>query len=56
VWITAILRGEADLLLSVPLALQYEAVLVRPEYLTASGAMVAGISALLECSVPSAFR
>ena len=37
-WLRAILAREAALLLSVPLALQYEAVLTRPEHLAASGA------------------
>jgi predicted nucleic acid-binding protein len=37
-WLRAILTGEATLLLSVPLALQYEAVLTRPDHLAASGA------------------
>jgi putative PIN family toxin of toxin-antitoxin system len=52
-WIRAILRREATLLLSVPLALQYEAVLTRPEQLTASRASVEQISALLDalCAV-----
>jgi predicted nucleic acid-binding protein len=47
-WIETILRGEATLLLSVPLALQYEAVLTRPEHLAASGASMADITALLD--------
>jgi putative PIN family toxin of toxin-antitoxin system len=47
-WVRAILNGEADLLLSVPLALQYEAVLMRPEHLTASGATTEQIAALLD--------
>lgn len=52
-WIRAILRGEANLLLSVPLALQYEAVLTRPEQLAANGASVEQIAALLDalCAV-----
>jgi predicted nucleic acid-binding protein len=37
-WLRAILTREAALLLSVPLALQYEAVLTRPEHLAAAGA------------------
>jgi putative PIN family toxin of toxin-antitoxin system len=37
-WLRAVLRHEATLLLSVPLALQYEAVLSREEHLGASGA------------------
>src|SRR5207302_1849489 len=52
-WLRAILRGEATLLLSVPLALQYEAVLTRPEHLAASGMTIARIDALLDalCAV-----
>jgi predicted nucleic acid-binding protein len=52
-WLRAILSGEANLLLSVPLALQYEAVLTRPEQLAASGASVEEIRALLDvlCAV-----
>jgi putative PIN family toxin of toxin-antitoxin system len=47
-WMRAILTGEATLLLSVPLALQYEAVLTRPEHLAAAGATVEQITALLD--------
>jgi len=47
-WVRAILTGEATLLLSVPLALQYEAVLTRPEHLAAAGATVEQITALLD--------
>jgi putative PIN family toxin of toxin-antitoxin system len=52
-WLRAILRGEATLLLSVPLALEYEAVLTRPEHLAASGTTVARTGALLDalCAV-----
>jgi putative PIN family toxin of toxin-antitoxin system len=52
-WLRAILAGEAMLLLSVPLALQYEAVLMRPEQLAASGASAEEIAALLDalCAV-----
>lgn len=52
-WLRAILRTEATLLLSVPLALQYEAVLTRPEHLTASGASIEEATALLDalCAV-----
>ena len=48
-WLRAILRGEAALLLSVPLVLQYEAVLMRPEPLAASRANDALLDAL--CAV-----
>ena len=52
-WIGAILREEVTLLLSVPLALQYEAVLTRPEQLAAAGTTVEQITALLDalCAV-----
>ena len=47
-WVRAVLTREATLLLSVPLALQYEAVLTRSEHLAASGASIAQITALLD--------
>ena len=50
-WMRAILTGEATLLLSVPLALQYEAVLTRPEHLAAAGATVEQVTALLDTLV-----
>src|SRR5712691_10411476 len=53
VWVRAILSREATLLLSVPLALEYEAVLTRPEHLAASGANVEQMHALVDalCAV-----
>ena len=36
-WVRAVLRHEVELILSVPLVLQYEAVLLRPETMTAIG-------------------
>jgi predicted nucleic acid-binding protein len=52
-WLRTILRREATLLLSVPLALQYKAVLTRPEHLAASGAGIEEATALLDalCAV-----
>jgi len=52
-WLRAILRKDVGLLLSVPLALQYEAVLTRPEHLAASGASTTQITGLLDalCAV-----
>jgi predicted nucleic acid-binding protein len=52
-WLRAILAREAALLLSVPLALQYEAVLTRPEHLAASGASLDDAKVLLNalCAV-----
>src|SRR5438128_688643 len=47
-WLRAVLTGEATLLLSVPLGLQYEAVLTRPEQLAAAGATVEQVMALLD--------
>jgi putative PIN family toxin of toxin-antitoxin system len=47
-WVRAVLRRQVGLLLSVPLALQYEAVLMRSEHLEASGASPAQIGALLD--------
>jgi len=47
-WVRAILKGEATLLLSVPLVFQYEAVLTRPEHLAASGASTRQIAMLLD--------
>src|SRR5215212_10195811 len=49
----AALSGEANLLLPVPLALEYEAVLTRPEHLTVSGASIGRMLALLDalCAV-----
>lgn len=49
-WLNAVLQREAALLLSVPLALQYEyeAELTRPEQLSASGASRAEAILLLD--------
>jgi putative PIN family toxin of toxin-antitoxin system len=52
-WLASVLSGEVTLLLSVPLAFEYEDVLLRPEQLRASGATVEQMSALLDalCAV-----
>lgn len=52
-WLRAVLQGEVTLLLSVPLALQYEAQLTRPEHLAASGTRRAEVDLLLDalCAV-----
>lgn len=52
-WLRAILRREATLLLSVPLAMEYEAVLLRPENLAVPGVTKARSLALLDalCAV-----
>lgn len=47
-WLRAILTKEATLLLSVPLALQYEAVLTRPQHLAAGGASLEEVGRLLD--------
>lgn len=53
IWLGAVLQREVTLLLSVPLALQYEAELTRPEHLAASGASRAEVGLLLDalCAV-----
>ena len=55
-WLRAVLGREATLLLSVPLALQYEAVLTREEHLEASGARLDQMLRLVTRSVPYAPR
>jgi putative PIN family toxin of toxin-antitoxin system len=46
--LTAVLHGQATLLLSVPLLIEYEAILTRAEHLAASGLTAADIGALLD--------
>src|SRR5438552_6787420 len=52
-WVRAVLSREATLLLSVPLAFEYEAVLTRTEHLAASGASIGQMRALVDalCAV-----
>lgn len=52
-WLRGILRKKVTLLLSVPLALQYEAVITGPEHLAATGASIADVNMLLDalCAV-----
>ena len=52
-WLRAILRGDAEIALSVPLAVQYEAVLLREETLDAIGGDARRVMALLDtlCAV-----
>jgi putative PIN family toxin of toxin-antitoxin system len=52
-WLSSILRGNHIAVISVPLIIEYEAVLTRPEHLVASNAPGADISRLLDglCSV-----
>jgi predicted nucleic acid-binding protein len=45
------LRRRCQMVLSVPLAIEYEAVLTRPEHLTASGLTEADIGALLDAVI-----
>ena len=37
-WLSGVLRGEVEVMVSVPLVLEYEAVLVRPENLRRANA------------------
>jgi putative PIN family toxin of toxin-antitoxin system len=52
-WVSRILRGDTVGLISVPLVLEYEAVLTRPEHLAASGATQEQVRRLLDgiCSI-----
>lgn len=47
-WLRAVVRHEAELPLSVPLVLQYEAVLLRPETLAAIGGTADRVGRLLD--------
>jgi putative PIN family toxin of toxin-antitoxin system len=55
-WLRSVLAGDITLLISVPLVLQYEAVLTRREHLDAAGATVEQIRFLLDslCSIAEA--
>lgn len=57
-WLRAALRREAELLLSVPLVLEYEAVLTRPEVLAATGGTPERVGRLLDllCAVGRPLR
>ena len=50
-WLTAALRREVRMLVSVPLALEYEAVLTRPEHLVRANASPADAGLLLDAIV-----
>jgi putative PIN family toxin of toxin-antitoxin system len=52
-WLTSVLRREYTMLLSVPLVLEYEAVLTRPEHLATSRLTVDQVNRFLDglCSV-----
>lgn len=52
-WLEAVLRREVDLILSVPLILQYEEVLMRPDHLAAGGLSSRDVGVLLDalCAV-----
>ncbi len=54
------LEGAFELLLSVPLIIEYEAVLTRPEHLVAIGLAAAEVNAVLDAvakvAIPVAFR
>lgn len=47
-WLNAVLDGKVSMLLSVPLLLEYEDVLKRPEHLLASGFSVAQVDEFLD--------
>lgn len=47
-WLRSILTGEVTALLSVPLMLQYEAVITRPEHLQESGLSVQDMGRILD--------
>lgn len=55
-WLRAVLRGEAEAVLSVPLVLQYEAVLLRPATLAVIGGSPHRVGRFLDvlCAVGSA--
>ena len=52
-WLKAVLKGEVVLALSVPLVLQYEEVLLRPQHLKAFGASKTNVIRLIDglCAV-----
>jgi putative PIN family toxin of toxin-antitoxin system len=47
-WLRAVLRGEAQILVSVPLMLHYESVLLRPEQRATSFLTMVELAALLD--------
>jgi putative PIN family toxin of toxin-antitoxin system len=47
-WLRAGLRREAEMLVSVPLMVQYESVILRPEHRAASGLSVGELGELLD--------
>ena len=53
-WLSAVLRGEAEALVSVPLVLEYEAVLSRPENLRRANATAGEVERLLDAFVAQA--
>jgi putative PIN family toxin of toxin-antitoxin system len=52
--ILAAVEGQYDLLLSVPLVIEYEAILTRPEHLAASKLNVADVGVILDTLVAAA--
>lgn len=52
-WLRAVRRREAELLISVPLVIQYESVLLRPEVLAAIRGTPVGVGRFLDqlCAV-----
>jgi putative PIN family toxin of toxin-antitoxin system len=53
-WLSAVLRGEVEALVSVPLVLEYEAVLSRPENLRRANATAEEVERLLDAFVARA--
>jgi putative PIN family toxin of toxin-antitoxin system len=47
-WLSAVLRGEVEVMVSVPLVFEYEAVLVRPENLRRANATASEVERLID--------
>ena len=55
-WLSAVLRGEVEALVSVPLVLEYEAVLKRPENLRRANATAEEVERLIDAFVAQAHQ
>jgi putative PIN family toxin of toxin-antitoxin system len=53
-WLYAVLRGEVEVMVSVPLVFEYEAVLVRPENLRRANATASEVGHLIDAFVARA--
>jgi putative PIN family toxin of toxin-antitoxin system len=53
-WLSAVLRGEVEVMVSVPLVFEYEAVLVRPENLRRANATASEVERLIDAFVAQA--